>query len=382
MKKPAKVLRDHVEEIMELWDNEVKKKVPAANKTNAIALYDHLPNIIHDIADIFERYLKNDDLSKDNKYAAILGNSEYHGRHRAATNNYTSEQVVQEYMIFQRTLAQFLKSQNAFNGNTPELLSYIIETAILKSVASFSLSIQQMQEKLIGTLAHDIRNPLSAAQLSLEMLKDADNDNLKEKMHAAVQRSIKKALSLTEGLMNGITVKAGEGMMLDFEEKDILQDILWVYEEAKEVHVNEIILEARKKPIKGVFDGTAIRRLLENLIGNAVKYGSVKHPITINVTDKKERVEIMIHNFGKPISVEQQKHIFDFLKREEKDDKTAGKSWGMGLTLVQIVAEAHGGEINLTSNEEDGTSFIVTLLKNANKPGQKRTKLTFIEGQN
>ncbi len=54
----------------------------------------------------------------------------------------------------------------------------------------------------------------------------------------------------------------------------------------------------------------------------------------------------------------------------------------MGLTLAQIVAEAHGGDIKLVSEKGKGTTFTVTLLKNYNTPGQKRTKLTFVEALN
>ncbi|MAQ76566.1 MAG: two-component sensor histidine kinase [Aquimarina sp.] len=377
MNTTAKLLRDNVLEIMELWQNKVKIDVSAARDANAIALFDHLPNIINDIADIMDRYEDIKDIDTDKKYLEIIENSLHHGRNRAASTNYTVEQVVHEYIIFSRILSTYIHDHNIYDPKTSDLLKYVIDTAILKSVSAFSRSIQEMQEKLVGTIAHDIRNPLSAAKLSLEMIEQDKSGNYTEKAGIAAKKSVEKALNLIEGLMNGITVKAGEGMMLSFSKTDILKDIEWVVEESKNVYTNPIILHSNAKEITGIFDGTAIRRLLENLIGNAVKYGLSSKEITVAVRNDEETVEIEIHNFGNPIPKEKQKHIFQFMNSENSDAKSVAGSWGMGLTLAQIVTEAHGGDIDLTSDEENGTSFNITLIKYANEIGNRRAKLNF-----
>lgn len=378
MNRTATVLRENILEIMELWQAQVKKDVPAAKEKNSIALFDHLPDIILDISEIMERHAGMVDIDSDTKYSGILVNSVHHGRQRAMMANYTVEQVVHEYIIFHRTLSEFINSHDAYDQKSSDLLGYVIETSILKSVGSFSRSLHEMQEKLIGTLAHDIRNPLSAAKLSLEMMEQDKTGKWAERTRATAQRSVKKAIDLIEGLMNGITVRAGEGMMLDFEESDIVDVIKWVHEEIKEVYTNEIHLDCELKSIRGVFDTTAIRRLLENLIGNAVKYGSFKRPITVSVQDNKDAVEIRVHNYGDPIPEEKQDRIFKFMDSAEKDKKFVSGSWGMGLTLIQMVAEAHGGDINLVSDQQTGTTFIVSLIKHFNEPGKKRAKLAFV----
>ncbi len=376
MNLTSQILKNHNAEILSLWELKVTEEVPAARQANAIALYDHLPNIINDIADIMERSIGADHLIDDEKYQEIVANSERHGRHRATTANYTVDQIVHEYIIFHRVLSDYIKTKQGYNEEVSDLLKYVVETSILKSVGSFSRSIQEMQEKLVGTIAHDIRNPLAAAQLSLEMIKQDSNGEWSEKMRDAAERSVRKAISLIEGLMNGITVQAGQGMMFNFEEKNILKDIKWAYDDAVEIYANEITFSAPSQAIIGVFDGTAVRRLLENLLDNAVKYGAPNKPIHLELQDATDRIIIKVHNYGKPISVEKQQHIFDFLGRENQLDDQQ-HSWGMGLTLVQIVTEAHGGSVELISTVEAGTTFTITLRKKFNTPGKKRTKLTF-----
>ncbi len=63
---------------------------------------------------------------------------------------------------------------------------------------------------------------------------------------------------------------------------------------------------------------------------------------------------------------------------DKKDKNSVLGSWGMGLTLTQIVAEAHGGDINLISDEKTGTTFTVKLIKQFNEPEKRRAKLTFV----
>ena len=378
MNRTSIILRDNISEIKKLWQIEVIKNVPAAKEVNTIALFEHLPNMITDIAGIMGRYHEKNDITLDKSYSEILDNSILHGRHRATSANYTVDQVVHEYIIFHRILREFIKANNGYDQKMSELLRDVIETSILKSVSSFSLSIQEMQEKLIGTLAHDIRNPLAAAQLSLEMIEQDKSGKWTERALMSAKRSVKKAINLIEGLMNGIAVKAGEGMLFHFEETDLLIDIQGVYCESKEVYSNEIKLECNTEKIKGVFDSIAIKRLLENLIGNAVKYGTAEKPITILVEDVQDTVLIKVHNYGNPIPPSKQEQIFKFLGSALKDKKSVSGSWGMGLTLAQIVAEAHGGNIQIESRDIIGTTFTVKVIKEFNEPGIRRAKLSSV----
>jgi|AntRauTorckE5430_2_1112549.scaffolds.fasta_scaffold00481_1 signal transduction histidine kinase len=378
MEKTAKILRDNNAEIMKIWQNQVVQEVLASKESDSIALYNQLPDLINDIARLMIRYDKMEGFNKDEKYIEILKTSEEHGKQRSTKVYYTAEQIVHEYIIFHRTLSEFLISHNGYSEKVSDLLKYVIETSILKSVGSFSRSIQDMQEKLIGTLAHDIRNPLAAAQLSLEMMKQDKTGEWTDKTRIAAQRSVKKAINLIEGLMNGITVKSGEGMLLTFENSDLLKEIKFVHTESKEVYTREINLEYNAKKIIGIFDKTAVKRLVDNLIGNAIKYGSIDKPITISIEDEEDAVAIKVHNWGNPIPLSKQKKIFKFMGRAKRDKKPVSVSWGMGLTLTQIVAEAHGGDINLVSDEKTGTAFTVNLIKQFNEVGKRRAKLTFV----
>tara|TARA_B100000929_G_scaffold290868_1_gene286341 strand:- start:810 stop:1958 length:1149 start_codon:yes stop_codon:yes gene_type:complete len=378
MKRITEILKENHQNIIDAWEKEVLQHVEAANDANKIALHDHIPNILDDIIDILERHDHIDWNIQDYKIVKIEENSLEHGRHRASSSNFTAEQILHEYMIFHNMIIEVFRDHKIQDPAVFHLLKCCIDKAMLKSIESFTRSIQEMQNKLIGTLAHDIRNPLSAARLGIEMLDIKAGPERVARMRKLSMNSVDKALNMVEGLLDSISVKAGEGMMLNFSEMNLYGDIETIYREACEVYSEKIVLECEDKELNGVFDATAIRRLLENLITNAVKYGDADAPITLKVVKKDDRYLILkVHNFGPPIPEEKQQDIFNFLDHTKKTNKKELKSWGIGLTLVKMVAVAHGGEIKLKSTEGFGTEFTISISRTINEPGKQRTKLNF-----
>jgi len=375
MKKTAKLLKAKRDEIIALWEKEVLGQVKAAPSTNKIALHDHVPNILDDIISIMDSHEKTEHYLSDNKIKQIEENSLEHGRHRATSPNYTVNQIIQEYMIFNNVIIRVLHKNDIHEESFFHIIKASIDKAMLNSVSSFTESIQEMQNKLLGTLAHDIRNPLAAARMAIEMLDYSAGEERFKKVKKMSYNSVNKAIDLIEGLLDSITVKAGEGIMLSFTEMDINEDIQTVYEEACDVFSEEIILEKKDEPINGVFDQTAIRRLLENLVTNAVKYGHSDKPIRIKIENDLDWLHISVHNFGEAIPLEKQKGIFTFLEHGKQNREKELKSYGIGLTLVKMVAEAHGGTVVLRSEENFGTEFQIKLHKSSNVPGKKRAIL-------
>lgn len=375
MNKTAGLLKSKREEVIDLWEQGVMIEVKAAPSTNKIALQDHVPNILDDIIDIMDRYESIEDYLNDEKIHQIEENSLEHGRHRATSLNYTVDQIIHEYLIFNNVIISVLHNNNIKKESLFYLIKCIIDKAMLNSVSSFTESIQEMQNKLIGTLAHDIRNPLAAARMSIEMLNFKAGEERFDKVKKMSYNSVNKAIDLIEGLLESITVKAGEGIMLSFSELDLNNDIQTVYEEACDIFPEEIILEKKNEPINGIFDPTAVRRLLENLMTNAIKYGQSDKAVVVKIKNEQEWLHISVHNHGNPIPKEKQKEIFTFLKYGKQQREKKLQSYGIGLTLVKMVAEAHGGSVKLRSEEGFGTEFLIKLNKNSNAPGKKRAVL-------
>ena len=101
-----------------------------------------------------------------------------------------------------------------------------------------------------------------------------------------------------------------------------------------------------------------MKRMLENLIGNAQKYGDPATPITVRAYCEKERMILSVHNEGQSIPSEQMDRLFQPYQRIEG---TNVKGWGLGLPYVQSVAESHGGTVVIDSGPGRGTTFTVSV---------------------
>lgn len=374
MKKAAKILKNRNNEILESWAKAVKKEVKAARKTTPLALRDSLPSLLEDISSILDNYLY-DQIKEKKDFEEIVENSEEHGRHRASTSGYTVEEILREYIIFHRTITNVLMHHNAYNSKVGVVLKYTLENAMLNSVKTFSDSMQELRQKMMGVLAHDLRNPITAANLAVSMMNYEDGPERFEKIRKITLSSLERAVELVEGLLDSVKIEAGEGMTLVFEEADIMRTIRSIYEEATAIYSNDFHLKHTDEKISGVFDTTMVRRVIENFVSNAVKYGDRKTPVSIRVSQNNEWVSIEVHNEGTPIPADNQSLIFDFLNTSEKEKSGEIKSWGIGLTLVKAVAEAHGGRVALESTRDKGTVFSLVLNKFANKPGRVKSAL-------
>ncbi|MCG9972119.1 sensor histidine kinase [Christiangramia crocea] len=378
MRLAAEIIKQNSNRIMDDWERAVKLEIEASN-ISSLAVRNQLPNLLDDISEIMTRYDDFKGIHKHEEYREIMKNSLDHGRHRATSSHYTVKQILKEYVVFHRVLTEILIEHSVYTKEVGIILKYTLENAMLNSASSFSDSLQEMREKLVGTLAHDIRTPISTAYFALDILHHGDSEERFQNLKNMGMKSLEKSLELLEGLLDAISVQAGEGITLNFEEIDLVKELKWVYKEASQIFTNEIGFKCDSEKITGIFDGTAVRRVIENLVTNAVKYGSHSTPVTIMVEDKDDHVIIKVHNYGKPIARKNQSEIFKFLNRARSVQTGNLESWGMGLTLVKSVAQAHGGKVGLESDEEHGTTFSISLGKKSNSPGKIRAELNYSE---
>ena len=376
MNPAAQIIKDRKEEIVAAWDKQARKEIKASKAAQPLALRNFLPFLLEEVAEILDK-AHPDPRKKSSKRLVEL--SENHGRHRSTSKKYSAEQVIREYLILYRGMAEELSSTGNFTTEIANDLVFILGNSLATSTGSFELALQEMREKLIGVLAHDIRNPISAAFLALDVMDYKDGEERLELIKSMATKNLRRSLNLLEGLLDTVTVRAGEGMALNFSEIDLVPQIKLEHEEGNQIYSAEIRLSCNEKQITGIFDATLVKRALGNLITNAIKYGTQKKPVTIKAVQDPETVFLSVHNFGVPIPTEKQKEIFKFLARTGRDSNKGVHSWGMGLTLVQLVAEAHGGEIRLESDKEHGTTFTLVLKKHANKPGKRRAELNFAD---
>ena len=161
-------------------------------------------------------------------------------------------------------------------------------------------------------------------------------------------------------LLDANRIRSGEKIPLDVELVDLLELAKTTLKELSQIHGDRFILKSPDH-IKVYCDPKAIRRAIENLCGNAIKYGDPKAPVSITLKETIENAFIEVQNKGELISLEDQKFLFQQFRRGRNTQSSGKKGWGIGLTLVHGIADAHGGSVHLKSEIEAGTVFEIIL---------------------
>ena len=120
--------------------------------------------------------------------------------------------------------------------------------------------------------------------------------------------------------------------------------------------------------LTGSFDSVRLHQLLTNLLVNAAQYGAKDHPIVLAVIGEPAEVVIKVINHGPLIDKDRLKSIFKPLVQLPDGEGSASRpssSMGLGLFIVEEIAIAHGGNVSVTSDVVDGTTFTVRLPRTA-----------------
>jgi PAS domain S-box-containing protein len=216
-------------------------------------------------------------------------------------------------------------------------------------------------ERFVSMLAHDLRTPLTAAGLSANMI--LRQNNLPEKVQLYAKKCIEgleRAERMISHLLDANKIRAGEKILVQATECDLGNEIQISLEVLKIIYGDRFILKINGN-LKGVWDQFGLRRITENLCSNAIKYGSAKRPVQIELTGDDSEITLAVTNEGDVLSESDQKHIFGYMHRSTSAESGDNKGWGIGLAKVREVAELNGGTVSVQSTIEKGTRFVVRL---------------------
>ena len=283
-----------------------------------------------------------------------------HGGERARLTSYECPSVICEYQFFKSTLLDVLGQHNVpISDGEIQIISSSIDTAIREAVTAFTLAHAAFREQFVATLAHDLRNPLAAASTAAQLIphiRDFEKiDIFANKISAHLSRIDK----MIQDLLDTVMFQHGERLSLHPSNFDIMEVMEEVCEQASEVYGSRFAIAGTA--INGWWGRDAIKRTLENLISNAIKYGARDTPIRISCKEYGGRLLLSVHNQGSPIPLDQVESLFQVFRRAKAAKDGDQNGWGIGLPYVRSVAESHGGSIDVDSAEERGTTVSIDI---------------------
>jgi signal transduction histidine kinase len=234
------------------------------------------------------------------------------------------------------------------------------EEALRASFASLQEE-RELRERFVSTLAHDLRTPLTATKMSAQLLiRHVDDPVRLQKLAGRIADNIDRADQMILDLLDASRIKAGQKLSLEVERCDLNEVARQTLEELSSIHGDRFVLQAPSS-LEGFWSCSGVRRILENLCSNGVKYGAPHHPVTVSLEREEGQVQLQVHNEGAPIPESELPNLFEPFRRSSAARASQQRGWGLGLTLVKGIAEAHGGTVSVRSSQAQGTVFTVTL---------------------
>ncbi|RYZ43785.1 MAG: GAF domain-containing sensor histidine kinase [Myxococcaceae bacterium] len=242
--------------------------------------------------------------------------------------------------------------------------SIMTEINLRNQIAKLKVE-QNLRDTFVAALTHDLRTPLTASKLSLQVLgrRHADLPGIQTSV-ARVTQSLDRAERMIQDLLDASQVQAGNQMSLRLSECDLHAITVQTLEELATVYTDRFVLTS-DGALEMMADPIGLRRIVENLASNAAKYGAPGTPIEVILSRTSAQVTLQVKNQGNPILGDELRNIFEPFHRSRSAKESAEKGWGLGLPLVKGFAEAHGGKASVTSSAQDGTCFTITLPLNA-----------------
>ena len=348
-------LRD---EVLAEWAERVRQSVKEAERLPHPILINTFPSLYDNIAEAITPGYPRATGDESNTIAME------HGGERARLTNYNVHSVISEYQILRWTILAVLKTNNVqLTEEEAFLINASIDESIRGAVNAFALAQAMLRERFVAALTHDLRNPLSNAHIAAQLIeRAADSPKIKE-LAEKITENLMRMDGMIQDLLDSVRFQAGERLQLRLEEFD-------VQELAKEVCGQFTFtcgprFQLIARSVKVWWDREAIKRAIENLIGNAVKYGAPDTPVRIKIDPVQGRVMISVHNEGEPIPPEQTESLFQIFRRAGAAKAGNKEGWGIGLPYVRSVAESHGGSIAADSGAYRGTTFMIDIPADA-----------------
>jgi signal transduction histidine kinase len=366
----ADFINENTEPIVSEWEIFAKTRTPAATDMSSLALRDHIKEILAFIvSDIKSSQTSQEQIDKsrgekekDNTTTA----AETHAAMRLISG-FDIDQMVSEYRALRASVIKLWSKANKQLSNEDLLdvtrFNEAIDQALAESVSHYTKEVNYSKDLFIGVLSHDLRNPLGAISIAAQlMLRGEQLSDKSTKLAKQISESAARTLEIVNDLLDVTRARFGSGLPIMRAPIDMSFVSRQLIDEMRLAFPNRKINLDFSGELKGEWDKARIGQVFSNLIGNAIQYSFTDSAIDVTVEGTKEEVLLSVHNEGVPIPPDKLVNLFDFLTRAVSDGDNPGSvNLGLGLYIVKDIIVSHGGTIEVTSTEEDGTTFTARL---------------------
>lgn len=306
--------------------------------------------------------------SINNAISFVLNSEKERGGYRDLSISFLRKTTQNGYIISflsREHLNERLK-ENISHGAIAGFVSLLIFAAISIRLANTALApvekAWEQQKQFIADASHDLKTPLTVIIANNNIVSSHRDETVESQMKWIESTSeeagrmsdlINKMLELAKSEATREELKIGEINLSETVENSILQFEVVAFEK-------NIVIESGIQPdIIVRTHAPTFSKVLEILFDNAIKYSEENGKISIALYQTSKKAYFSINNKGEHIKDEDLPHVFERFYRTNKERKVGGH--GLGLSLAKKKCDMIGCKLSVESNEEDGTTFTITL---------------------
>ena len=248
--------------------------------------------------------------------------------------------------------------------NTEDEIGYL--SASLNFMSSQLRDMEDYQKKFVANVSHDFRSPLTSIKGYVEAIADGTiPPEMQGKYLNIILFETERLTDLTKDLLT-LNEFDTKNLLLDkvpFDLHEMIKNVAASFEGRCTQKKISIELVFARKHLKVVADKRKIQQVLYNLLDNAIKFSDQDSIITIETTERGDKIYTSVKDYGIGIPRNALNKIWERFYKSDLSRGKDKKGTGLGLAIVKEAIQAHGENINVVSTEGVGTEFIFSLPK-------------------
>ncbi len=210
----------------------------------------------------------------------------------------------------------------------------------------------QTRDQLLLDVSHELRSPLTRMLVALEFLK---HDKTKQTLH----RNIKHMEAMVTEILETERLNSSYGglQLEPINILDLLMDTCKNYQNQKP----GVVLQCSPEDLIVSVDPTRVTTVLNNLLSNATRHSNAKDPIEVTCAREQGKIFVKVQDYGSGIPKDDLPRIFEPFYRVDKSRSKQTGGYGLGMSVCKKIMEAHGGQIDITSQPNKGTCVLLTF---------------------
>lgn len=228
--------------------------------------------------------------------------------------------------------------------------------------------VEMAKDELLSLASHQMRTPATGVKQYLGMVLQGFTGDVDEAQRSLLEKAYdgnERQLHVINQILQLAKLESGRIVLAKYKTdvKKLVQDVVEEQQSVAEEHGHTLKVVVPKKSLELAIDQHMIRMVLENLVSNALKYTLESGVITVRLSQTKQTATITVTDTGIGIATDQKEQVFKQFTRLHTEKTALVSGTGIGLYLADQLISLHGGKLDFTSKEDQGTTFTVTLPK-------------------